>query len=454
MSLTALEGELTAYLDARMARRHVPGVAVALVHGDAELVVTRGITNVDHPLDVDERTLFQVGSRTKTFTTTALMRQVEAGALDLDAPLTTYLPNFALGTVEYTSRVTTRILLTHVGGWLGDYFLVAPIKERGSNALALLVEAMDEPPCFHPPGEMFSYNNAGFCVAGRLLEVLTGMAYEDAVQSLVLDPLGLTHTYYFPEAVITERTASGHIVVGGRPTVARPWGISRSSHPTGGIISDAVDQLRYARFHLGDGTAPDGTRLLSAATMADMQSKHATAIGITEAIGLPWMLDTVGGVRTVSHSGGMNGQMSAFTLVPDRQFAISVCTNADAGGLLAEEVAAWAMEHGLGLAHAPLTPMARSAEELDEYAGVYAMGVITVKRTDGGLQVCRAPVPGSELMESTPPPTRIAFSAPDEIFSLDEPQSRSGRGRFLRDAAGQITALHAGGRFLMRMATA
>jgi CubicO group peptidase (beta-lactamase class C family) len=307
---------------------------------------------------------------------------------------------------------------------------------------------MERPPCLTAPGEIFSYNNAGFCVSGRLLEVLTGQNYEDAVRSLVLEPLDLSHTTYFPEDVITERTAVGHIVRGGEPTVARPWGISRSEHPTGGIISDVIDQLRYARFHLGDGTTAQGERLLSAETMADMQSVHTAAIGVGDAIGLPWLLGSLGGLRTVSHGGGMNGQMSAFTLVPERGLAISIFTNASSGALLCGDMVRWTFERLLGVKDEAPRVLRLSSEQLDEYAGAYAFGLMQVERQEDHLVLRRKGIPGSELMEEPPAPIRLGFYDRDCIFDLDEPASS--RGRFLRDAEGRIQHLHHGGRLTPR----
>jgi CubicO group peptidase (beta-lactamase class C family) len=433
-----------------MARRNVPGVAIGIVHGDEELLVTRGVTSVEHPLDVDATTLFQVGSRTKTFTATALMRQVEAGRLDLDVPLVKYLPEFALGTPEYTGRVTARHLLTHTGGWLGDFFLASPIRERGEVALARLVEAMSQPPCLLPPGEMFSYNNAGFSIAGRLLEVLAEMPYEDAIASLVFEPLGMMHTTFFAEDAITERTAVGHIVREGAPTVARPWEISRCSHPAGGIVSDVPDQLRYARFHLGDGTAPDGTRLLAAETLADMQSNQLPALGFADAVGIAWLLRRVGGSRLISHGGGANGQSSEFILVPEHGFAISIFTNADTGPLLCGEVARWTLERVLGLREDTPKVLPRSPEQLDEYVGGYAFGLVRIEREEDHLLLRREPIPGSELMEEVPPPVRLGFYDEDSIFDLTEPADLLSRGKFLRGPDGRIQHLHFHGRQVPR----
>jgi len=450
MNLKEIRRELIEYLEREMERLHVPGVSVGIIHADDELIVTRGVTSVENPLDVDETTLFQVGSRTKTFTATALMRQVEEGKLDLDAPLTTYLPGFSLSNSEYTGRVTTRRLLTHTGGWIGDYFLMSPIRGRGEDALARLADAIDEPPCLTPPGEVFSYNNAAFCLAGRLLEVLTGETYEDAVRKLVFEPLELKHTFFFADEVVTERTVSGHIVRDGVPTVARPWGISRSSHPTGGIISDTPDQLRYARFHLGDGTAPGGERILSADTLADMQKEHARGVSICDAIGLPWILIDIGGVRTVGHGGGMNGQISAFTMIPQQRFAITIMTNADTGGVLGDSLVKWVLERVLGIKDVPPTPIERPAEELEEYVGAYAFGIVQVEREGPHLVVRRKPIPGSELMEEAPLPASVAFYDKDRVVCIGETSEAGSKGAFLRGDDGKITFLHWGGRILPR----
>jgi CubicO group peptidase (beta-lactamase class C family) len=450
MNLSDVRSELTTFLDERMTHRHVPGAVIGIVHEQEELIVARGVTSVEHPLEVDETTLFQIGSRTKTFTATALMRQREAGKLDLDAPLVSYLPEFKLANPDYAGRVTPRHLLTHTGGWLGDYFLAVPLRGRGEDSLARLVDAMERPPCLNAPGEIFSYDNAGFCVAGRLLEVLTDQGYEDAVRSLVFEPLDLSHTTYFPEDVITERTAVGHIVRGGEPAVARPWEINRSEHPAGGIISDVLDQLRYARFHLGDGTTAQGERLLSAETMADMQSVHAAAISARDAVGLAWLLGNVGGLRTVGHTGGTNGQLSSFTLAPERSFAISICTNASSGALLCGDVERWTFDRLLGVREEAPKALRLSSDQLDEYVGAYAFGLLQVERQEDYLVLRREGIPGSKLMKEAPPPIRLGFYDRDCIFDLDEPEATGSRGRFLRDAGGRIQQLHHGGRLTPR----
>src|SRR5262245_3298695 len=107
---------------AGMDRFRVPGVAVGVLHDGQESIEGFGVTSVEDPLPVDATALFQIGSITKTFTATAVMRLVEQGKLDLDVPFRTYLPDLWLVDESVAARVTLRHALTHVAGWPGDLF--------------------------------------------------------------------------------------------------------------------------------------------------------------------------------------------------------------------------------------------------------------------------------------------------------------------------------------------
>src|SRR5437899_986509 len=121
--LIDLRSELEELVEREANDARVPGVAVGVVHGDEELVVTRGVTSLEHSLDVDRRTLFQVGSTTNTFTATAIMRLVDDGRLALHDRVRDDLPSFRLAGEGDTERLTVQHLLTHCGGWSGDWFL-------------------------------------------------------------------------------------------------------------------------------------------------------------------------------------------------------------------------------------------------------------------------------------------------------------------------------------------
>lgn len=439
-----------------MARLHVPGVALGVVDGDAEYTAGLGVTNIDHPLPVDGDTLFQIGSTTKTVTATAAMRLVERGQLDLDAPVRAYLPELRLADEQVAARVTLRHLFNHTGGWAGDYF---DDLGNGDDALARIVARLADLPQLTPLGAVWSYNNAGFYLAGRVLEVLSGMTYEALVHELVLAPLGMDHSFFFPGDVMTYRFAVGHMnsFEPGEPpaAVARPWPLARTANPAGGIASTARDQLRYARFHMGDGTAPDGARLLSREALAEMQAPSAPAAN-GEFSGVTWFIKDVAGERIVRHGGATHGQLSAFAMVPARRFAITVLTNADRGDELHRAVTQLALEQFVGLVEPAPAAQEVPAERLAEYAGRYEAraSLMELSLHDGELVLQLTPKGGFPTKDSPPepppPPSRLAVCGTDQVIALDEPL-RGGRGEFLRGADGRVAWLRIGGRIHARL---
>src|SRR5215213_4957743 len=396
--LAALFAEFDDVVVNRMAGLKIPGVAIGVIAGDREHARGFGVTNVDHPLPVDTDTLFQIGSTTKTFTGTAVMRLVEHGKLDLEAPVRTYLPNFRVADPRVSERVRLRHLVTHTAGWQDAGFVETG---DGDDALARYIVGMADLPQIAPLGKYFSYNNSALCLAGHVIEVVTGQPYEAAVAELVMKPLGLEQISFFPEAIMTEAFAVGHGAPQddpqGEPVVLEPWALPRSVNPAGGLIASVEDMLRYARFHLGDGTA-NGTQVLSTESLRRMQTPLGPGGSVPglgeirlEAVGVNWMLWSRGGVRIVSHSGGTNGQQSTFSLVPEHGFALSVLTNAQAGILLGFEVTDWVLERFLGLEPPLLETVPVDPERLAEYPGQYALPdaseTIRIREVDGVLHL-------------------------------------------------------------------
>ena len=447
----ALFRRLGAFVKAEMKRLHVPGVAVGVVHEGREYTAGFGVTSVENPLPVDADTLFQIGSTTKTFTGTAAMRLVERGRLDLDAPLRIYLPKLRLAGRGVAGRVTLRHLFNHTGGWVGDHFVDTG---WGDDALAEAVGRMAEIEQLTPLGEVWSYNNAGFYLAGRAVEVAAGKPYEAAIRELILDPLGMDRSFFFPGDLMTYRFAVGHTVVDDQPRVARPWPLSRALNPVGGLASTVKDQLKYARFQSGDGTGPDGKRLLQRESLAEMQ-RPAVYAGSGAWRGVTWSIKDVGGVKTVRHGGGTNGQLSAFVLAPQQGFAITVLTNANRGGELHDGAVRWALRRYLGVEDRNPAPLELAEAALRPYVGRYTtpMSDIELALRDGGLVAQVTPKGGFPDKDSapgpTPPPTRLVLTADDGILTLDPP-FKDGRGEFLRDPDGNIAWLRFGGRIARR----
>ena len=141
--------ELDERIEAAMVRYHVPGVAVGVFWQGPEHLKGFGVTNVDHPLPVDAETLFRIGSTTKTFTATAMMRLVEQGKVDLAALARRYLPDLKLADEAAAAGVTVRQLLNHSAGWMGDDY---GDFGRGEDAIARYLASEKQLPQLTPPG--------------------------------------------------------------------------------------------------------------------------------------------------------------------------------------------------------------------------------------------------------------------------------------------------------------
>jgi CubicO group peptidase (beta-lactamase class C family) len=440
--------ELADVVQAAMERWRVPGVAVGILHAGREHATGFGVTSLEQPRPVTPDTLFQIGSITKTFTATAVMRLVEQGRLALDTPVRAYLPALRLADGATAAALTLRHLLTHLGGFLGDYFADFG---GGDDALARYVASLVELPQLTPLGALWSYNNAGFSLAGHVIEAVTGQPFETALRELVLAPLGLTRASFWAAEVITESFAVGHLVDEQATAVARPWALPRSAHAAGGLIASVPELLRYARFHLGDGTTATGVRLLTAESVAQMQTPQTPADSRVDAWGLSWALTDAGGTRTVGHGGATHGQTALFTLAPARGFAVVLLTNASRGRELNGEVTAWALRRYLGASAPEPAPLAMPPEQLAAYAGRYTAVLDDAELIveDSALVMRVISNGGFPLKDSppvpSPPPTRLAFYAPDRVVALDPPL-RGARADFIRAPDGRIAWFRTGGR--------
>src|SRR5207248_576745 len=181
---------LAALVEAAMGKHVVPGVAIGAVDAEGARTFSFGITNVDHPLPVDADTVFEIASITKTMTATAAARLAAEGRLELDAPVARYVTDLRTPDPGVASRVTVRDLFTHTAGWFGEY--LTPTGS-GDDAIAKGVAAMATLEQVAPMG-LFSYNNVSLVVAGRVIEVVSGRPYREAVRELLFAPLRMARS--------------------------------------------------------------------------------------------------------------------------------------------------------------------------------------------------------------------------------------------------------------------
>lgn len=429
-------------------RLKIPGVAVGVWHNGQEFAAGFGRTSIENPLRVTPDTLFQTGSISKTFTGTALLRLAEMGQLDLDTPVRKILSKFRMSDPEVEKRLTTRHLLTHTGGWVGDYF---DDFGNGDDALQKMVRKIRKLPQVTPLGTLWSYNNTGFNIASRVLEALTEKPYETAMQDLILRPLGLAHTFFYPnDLLITHRFAVGHSKEKGRVRVARPWAVGRAANGVGGVVSSVRELLKYARFHMGDGANEKGEPVMRRETLEAMRTPQAEADGHRQ-IGLTWFIRKAGDLAIYGHGGATHGQQAAFHYIPGKNFAVTMLTNSDDGGILTDCLLKWALEIYFDTAMPTPNPEQKPDDFLSQYTGRYDLPLSCFDLTarDGYLVLTDIPRGGFPTPDTPPgpprPPVRLAFHDVDKVIGLDEP-AKDTLGDFIRDADGKVQLLRIGGR--------
>jgi CubicO group peptidase (beta-lactamase class C family) len=455
-----IDDKLAKVVEAAAKKFRIPGVAAGLLADGREACACHGVTSIENPLPIDRDTLFALGSVSKTFTATALMRLVAEGKVELAAPVRRYIPELTLKDERSAAQITVLNLLNHTSGlsW-GPTF----DSGEGNDALARYVDKLAELELIAAPGIRTSYSQAGFNLAGRIVEKVTGLTFERAVASLILEPLGLSHSFYLHEEVMTRRFAVAHNAgQDGTLSVARMLRRPRGDNPGGGLASSVTDQLRWARFHLGDGRAEDGERVLPAALLQRMKEPTAVLRGsnMGHAVGICWFLREVDGVAAIGHGGSTNGQFSELLIVPERKFAVIALSNAAPDGIVCNQtIVRWALQAYLGLVDRDPVPLPYDEARARELVGRYEddASVLTIDTTDA---------PGLRLEVRIKPAIRAAYKEmpPDhQPFDLgllpgdqDEYVLTSGafagqRGFFTRDESGDVAGVDLAGRLYSRI---
>jgi len=436
--------KISSKIISEMKRLDVPGVAIGIWHNGREYAEGFGITSVEQPLPVTADTLFQTGSISKTFTGTMLMQLVERGKVDLDTPVRKYIKEFRVQNKDVTKKVTVRHLLTHTGGWVGDYF---NDFGNGDDALDKMVKDIANLPQIQPMGKIWSYNNTGFNVASRIVEILTKKPYEQAAQEMLFDPLGLKMSFFYPsDILLTHRFVVGHQKVKEKVRVARPWAIGRAGNGVGGVVSTVRDLLKYARFHMSNGKK----NVISGRSLRAMRVQQVDA-GPRGGMGITWFIRRAGDLTVYAHGGATNGQQAYIFFIPEKDFACAILTNSDDGGIITAGITNYALE--LYFNAKPKLPKAieKPASELKEFVGRYKIGTecFDLKVKGKHLIYHHIPLGGFPTPETPPGPAmprmRFSFYERDKVIGLDEPYKDT-LGDFIRDETGRLQFFRVGGR--------
>ena len=408
-----------------LAQTQAPGGAIAVVL-DGRVVYTRafGVANAETGEETRPEMLFRLGSTTKMFTAAAVVLLAEQGKLKLNEPIGKHIQGLA----PKIAALTPHQLLSHTSGFLDE----APMfGSQDDDALKREATSWTDARFFAEPGQIYSYSNPGYWLAGLVAEQVGGKPFADQVATTIFAPLGMTRSTFRPTIAMTYPLAQGHDVVNGKPAVIRPSANNAASWPAGSIFTNVLDVSRWITAFVSGGLV-DGEQVLPAGVFSTLATPHAAIPGSSSRYGYGVNVGEWRGLQSVSHGGSRSGYGSFIRMVPSRRCGVVVLANRT--GVSLTRTADAAIEAVLKLLPAPAAPgptgVAMAAGDLTRFAGTYSQGSrqITVVSKDGKLllQQGAREVPMVKVGD-------LEFAAGTRYV-------------FVADASGAITFLHSGGR--------
>lgn len=310
----------------------IPGLAIAVLE-DREVAYTGGfgVTSLeDGALPVTPQTLFRIGSLTKLITATLVMRLVQEGVVDLDAPVCNYISWLTLSEPEAARQITLQLLLSHTSGLTSD---ARPWGDRYPHALEEYVRnGISGYPLAARPGARFQYSNPGFSLAGYVAEAVTGKPYTDLVSEWVFGPLQMQRSTFDPLVAMTYPLAQGHRVAGdGSLRVDHRFVDNPAHYPAGFAMSTVLDLANFAAMHLQGGEFR-GMPVLSRALVDLMHTARADTEDRDVRCALPFMVRRSHGQRCLFHDGAVPHFRAELALLPECGAGIVLVWNAAVDG--------------------------------------------------------------------------------------------------------------------------
>ncbi len=319
-------------IQAEIAEKGIPALSIALVDGGSiAWTQAYGVESSTRNQPASLDTVWRAGSVSKMFTDLAVMRLVERGQLDLDAPVTTCLPSFAPRN-PFVTPITLRQLMSHRAGLVrepprGNYF------DASSPSLAATVESLNETTLVYAPATRTKYSNAGIAVVGRVVEVVTGRPFAEIVRDEVLVPMGLAHSAF--EATPAVRARLADALMWSYPGTSFPAPtFELGMAPAGSLYTTVLDLAQAIEVFLADGVGPEGpdhpvVRRESLAEMWKPQFSTPGARGAGSGFGLGFYVDEFAGTRRVGHDGAVYGFSTSLALLPELDVGVVVLCSRD-----------------------------------------------------------------------------------------------------------------------------
>ncbi|MBP3958982.1 serine hydrolase [Gemmata sp. G18] len=314
----------------------VPGAALVVVRGDQTIVLKGyGHRSLDTKAPVTPDTSFPLASCTKQFTTALLAMLVDEGSLNWDDPVKKHLPSFKLSDPNANALLTVRDLVTHRTG-LASHDLLwyhAPWSiEHTLKQVPLL-------PLDYPFRSGYRYNSITFMAAGRIAEQCGKDKWEKLVRERIVDPLEMKGVTFTTTAIAKDADrALGHQLNKAGKVERMPTYEMKEPNPSGSMNATARDLAAWLQFHVSDGVAPNGKRLVSSKPLLETRSpqnvmrlegaaksQFPETVQLSYAMG--WVVNDYRGLKVVAHGGLIDGFRIQITLVPDKDLGFAVLTN-------------------------------------------------------------------------------------------------------------------------------
>ncbi|MCI0432059.1 MAG: serine hydrolase [Gemmatimonadetes bacterium] len=314
----------------------LPSVTIALVD-DQRIVWAQawGFADLERRTPATAETVHRVGSVSKLFTDIGIMQLVERGELDLDAPVTRYLPSFAPRGFE-SRQITLRHLMAHRSGLLreppvGNYF------DPEGSTLAAMVASVNDRDLVYPPGERTKYSIAAIALVGYILEARSGEPFARYLQRAVLEPMGLSSSSFAPSPGIVERLSKAYMWArDGRQYAAPTFELGMA--PAGSMYSTVLDLGRFLSTLFAGGRTPSGVQVLQPATIEAMWTPQFSGPGQARGFGIGFALSTLEGQRRVGHGGAIYGFATDVAALPDARLGVVVVTTLDVANSVSERI--------------------------------------------------------------------------------------------------------------------
>ena len=331
-TMTSYEA-VNSYVEAQRKALNIPGGALAIIEGDRIVHVKNfGVSGPDGRVPTDQ-TPFFIGSLTKSFTALAVMQLVEAGKIDLDAPVQRYLPWFTLADPQAASQLTPRHLLNQTSGFsMTSGFISLVNYDTSPDATEKQARVLADFKPNRPVGAAFEYTNTNYNLLGLIIEAASGEKYADYVQTHIFDPLKMTHTYTSKAVARQNGLGSGYISWFGFPVAVPDLPYPSGALPSGQIISTTEDMAHYLIAQLNEGRYGDA-QILSPAGIAAMHTPAADAstMGVKMAYGMGWFIERTndGSSNLIAHDGTVPDYKAYMALLPDQKSGMVLLLNAN-----------------------------------------------------------------------------------------------------------------------------